>query len=243
MLTNHCPRWALPKEGDAFYRDLWLQENYLEALLIWLCWRWVMNTCIVLLRGVDCCPPVTWWFAIRSMHLVFIPVSATKLLKHLEFPKWWEHKGVWKWKSCPALCDPMNYTSPWNSLGQNTGVSSLSFLQGIFPTQGLNPGLPHCRRIFYQLSQKGSPTLTMPNVGLEPTTLGLRVPCSTNWTSWANVSIVVLIRWLLDSTWGWELVARGTNQVIRGLNILVQSPDFLGRGECWWWVNRQWPMI
>ena len=35
--------------------------------------------------------------------------------------------------------------SPWNSPGQNTGVGSLSLLQGIFPTQGSNPGLPHCR--------------------------------------------------------------------------------------------------
>ena len=37
-------------------------------------------------------------------------------------------------------------------------MGSLSLLQGIFPTQGLNPGLPHCRRILYQLSHKGSPT-------------------------------------------------------------------------------------
>ena len=44
-----------------------------------------------------------------------------------------------------------------NSLGQNTGVGSLSLLQGFFPTQGLNPGLPHCRRIVYQLSHMGSP--------------------------------------------------------------------------------------
>ena len=44
-----------------------------------------------------------------------------------------------------------------NSLGQNTGVGSLFLLQGIFPTQGSNPGLPHCRRILYQLSHKGSP--------------------------------------------------------------------------------------
>ena len=44
-----------------------------------------------------------------------------------------------------------------NSLGQNTGVGSLSLLQGIFPTQGSNPGLPHCRWILYQLSHKGSP--------------------------------------------------------------------------------------
>ena len=46
--------------------------------------------------------------------------------------------------------------SPWNSPGQNTEVDSLSLLQGIFPTQGLNPGLSHCRRIHYQLSHKGS---------------------------------------------------------------------------------------
>ena len=37
--------------------------------------------------------------------------------------------------------------SPWNSLGQNTGVGSLSLLQGILPTQGLNPSILHCRQI------------------------------------------------------------------------------------------------
>ena len=63
-------------------------------------------------------------------------------------------------QSCPTLCDPMDYTySPRNSPGQNTGVSSLSLLQEIFPTQGLNPGLPHCRRILYQLSHKQSPRI------------------------------------------------------------------------------------
>ena len=48
---------------------------------------------------------------------------------------------------------------PWNSPGQNTGVGNLSLLQGIFPTQGLNPGLPQYRRILYQLSHQGSPTV------------------------------------------------------------------------------------
>jgi len=47
--------------------------------------------------------------------------------------------------------------NPWNSPGQKIGVGRLSLLQGIFPTQGSNPGLPHCRCIFYQLSHKGSP--------------------------------------------------------------------------------------
>ena len=49
--------------------------------------------------------------------------------------------------------------SPQNSPGQNAGVGSLSFLQGIFPTQGSNPSLPHCRWILYQLSHQGSPKI------------------------------------------------------------------------------------
>ena len=52
---------------------------------------------------------------------------------------------------------PHGLDSPWNSPGQNTGAGSHSLLQSIFPTQGLNPGLPHCRQILYQLSHKGSP--------------------------------------------------------------------------------------
>ena len=44
-----------------------------------------------------------------------------------------------------------------NSPSQNTGVGRLSLLQGIFPTQGSNPGLLHCRQILYKLSDQGSP--------------------------------------------------------------------------------------
>ena len=56
---------------------------------------------------------------------------------------------------------PHGLFSPWNSPGQNTGVGSLSVLQGIFPTQGLNPGLLHCRQILYQLSYEGSPPISI----------------------------------------------------------------------------------
>ena len=52
---------------------------------------------------------------------------------------------------------PHGLYSAWNSPNQNTGVGSLFFLQGIFPTQGLNLGLPHCWQIFDQLNHKGSP--------------------------------------------------------------------------------------
>ena len=62
---------------------------------------------------------------------------------------------------------PHGLFSPCNSPVQNTGVNSLSLLQGIFPTQGLNPGLPYCRWILCQLSHKGSPNCNGYNEGLE----------------------------------------------------------------------------
>ena len=58
--------------------------------------------------------------------------------------------------SCKKFCERKQLYSPWNSPGQNNGVGSLSLLQGLCPTQGSNPGLPHCRQILYQLSHKGS---------------------------------------------------------------------------------------
>ena len=64
------------------------------------------------------------------------------------------HLAAW---SIPYCHYPMDYNySPWNSPGQNARVGSLSLLQGIFPTQGSNTGLPPCRQICYQLSHKGN---------------------------------------------------------------------------------------
>ena len=66
-----------------------------------------------------------------------------------------------KSESCSVVSDsfwPRGLYSPWNSPGQNTGVSH-SLLQGIFPTQGSNPVLPHCRWVLYQLSHQGSPRI------------------------------------------------------------------------------------
>ena len=50
---------------------------------------------------------------------------------------------------------PHGLYSPLNFPGQNTGMGIHSLFQGIFLTQGLNPGLPYCRRILYQLSHHG----------------------------------------------------------------------------------------
>ena len=63
-------------------------------------------------------------------------------------------------ESCSVMLNSLGLHelySPWNSPGQNSGVVSLSLLQGIFPTQGSNPDLPHCRQILYCLSHQGSP--------------------------------------------------------------------------------------
>ena len=83
-------------------------------------------------------------------------------------------------QSCPALCNPVDCSSPgssvlgivlsvtpwtvccppspWDFPGKNTGVGCHALLQGIFPTQGSNPGLLHCRQILYHLNYQGSPS-------------------------------------------------------------------------------------
>ena len=64
-----------------------------------------------------------------------------------------------KSESGSVVSDSVTLYSPWNSPGQNTGVGSLSLLQGIFLIWGSNPGLLHCGQILYQLSHEGSPRI------------------------------------------------------------------------------------
>ena len=78
---------------------------------------------------------------------------------------------VWVCESRSVMSNslrPHGLHSPWNSPSQNTAVDSPSLLQGIFPTQGSNPGLPHCRQILYQLSHKGSLSSSKASVSFPP---------------------------------------------------------------------------
>ena len=104
---------------------------------------------------------------------------------------------------------PHGLYSPWNSPGQNTGLGALSLLQGIFPTQGLKPGLLHCRRILHQLSHKGSPRIlewvAYPFFrGYSQARDRTRVSCIAGkfFTNWAMreacISILVLIPCFVD---------------------------------------------
>ena len=58
---------------------------------------------------------------------------------------------------CPSELELTRLLCPWDPPDRNTGVGSHSHLQGIFPTQGLNPGLLYYRQILYQLSHQRSP--------------------------------------------------------------------------------------
>ena len=96
------------------------------------------------------------WFWLRLLFCFIISHTAYfSLLPHAPHTKWSESHSI-----VSDSLRPHGLYSPWNSPGQNTGAGCLSLLQGIFPTQGLKPGLPHCGRIIYQLSHKGSLPLT-----------------------------------------------------------------------------------
>ena len=106
------------------------------------------------------CPSASWtsphrhpkrsscspWPELRSIDLIFIVCLVTQ--------------------SCPTLCNPMDCSPPGSSVhgdspGKNTGVGCHALLQGIFPTQGLNPALPHYRQIFLPSVPAGEPPFSL----------------------------------------------------------------------------------
>ena len=81
---------------------------------------------------------------------------------HCEYSGIYALESVMESESHSVVSDslqPHGLYSPWNSLGQNTGVGTLSLPHRIFLTQGSNPGLLNCRWILYQLSHQGSPRI------------------------------------------------------------------------------------
>ena len=115
---------------------------------------------------------ISFWNRIHVLHVYIMDIcisiasqNTPHTTDHIHLIVFCCHCYIWKWsesESLSVLSDslwPNGLYSPWNSPGQNTEVGSLPLFQGIFPTQGLNPGLSHCRQILYLLSHKGSPRI------------------------------------------------------------------------------------
>ena len=108
---------------------------------------------------------------------------------------------------------PHGLDSPWNSPGQNTGVGSLSLLQGIFPTQGSNLCPPHCRRILYQLSHQRSPfsKRNKGSLSVQVTTETLLVAqdktrtCKQKFEFWETASMSLTAPGADDFWWYWQM--------------------------------------
>jgi len=92
------------------------------------------------------------WLLFLQISVFFVPFSFSVILL-----KWWEVKVA---QSCLTFYELIDCSLPGSSVhgvlqAANTRVGSHSLLQGIFPAQGSNPGLPHCRQILYHLSHQG----------------------------------------------------------------------------------------
>ena len=114
-------------------------------------------------------------FLVSIMHVVIFEVCYLCCLPVVERLPKKGHQYLWIHivqglviLSCPTLGDPMDCSPPGSSVhgdspGKNIGVGCQvgchALLQGIFPTQGLNAGLPHCRRILNHLSHQESPRI------------------------------------------------------------------------------------
>ena len=99
------------------------------------CWKWVLMRN----RGVLSFLKLPHWhFSVGDLESVSRSVMSVSLR--------------------PCGLQPARLLCPWSSPGKNTGVGSHSLLQGIFPSQGLNRGLLHCRQILSHLSRQGSPS-------------------------------------------------------------------------------------
>ena len=138
-------------------------------------------------------------------------------------------------ESCSVMFNslqPHGLYRPWmNSLDQNTGVGSLSLLQGIFLAQGSNPGLLHCRQILYQLSHKGSPRI--PEWVTYPFSRGSSQP--RNWTGVSCIAGQFFTNWDIREAW-WHHNCP---------NIVLGNP--MDRGTCLpvtvYWVTKEWAWL
>ena len=128
----------------------------LDSLLFFF----LFSLCRNLLHGIFQSEPSQWQLLSSWSRVFALNTHSSRSLKTLCFQ---QACAVLAAQLCLTLCDPLDCrppsSCPWDSPSKNTGVGCLALLQGTFPTQGLNPGLPHRRWILYHLSHQGSPRI------------------------------------------------------------------------------------
>ena len=141
--------------------------------------------------------------------------------------------SVWKWKPLSRVRLFETPYSPWNSPGQNTGVGSLSLLQGIFPSQGSNPDLSRCRQILYQLSHKGS------HKQGEKTTLRIGEN-NSKWNNWQRINFQSI---QAAQTSQYHLKNNPVKKWEKDLNVRPETVKLLrGKQNTLWYKSRQDPL-
>ena len=154
---------------------------------------------------MDCSPPGSSIYGILQARILeWVAISFSRGSSQLR--NWTQASCVagrfftkWATREAPAkklLNHVQLFVTQWtiqfrNSPGQNTGVGNLSLLQGIFPTQGSNPGLPPCKWILYQLSHKGSPRIW--EWAAYPFSSGSSQP--RNWTRVSCIAVKFFTNW------------------------------------------------
>ena len=112
-------------------------------------WLWFSCVCPLMPSRSTYC--LTW--VSHTLDVGYLIMAAPAKRSSCSLP-WTMGISSWPPLESHGLCNP------WNSPHQNTGVGGLSLLQGVFPTQGWNLSLLHCRRTLYHLNHQGSPTFS-----------------------------------------------------------------------------------
>ena len=179
---EHWSRLWFPIPGGSFQSRDQTHVSFISCIGRWILHHWATwkpsSLCIL------CQIILSYWVA----NLLEDPISSI-------YAKWSESRSVVS-DSLP----PHWLYSSWNSLGQNTGVGSLFLLQKIFPTQGLNPDLQHCRSILYQLSHNGRPKT------LEWVTYSVssRSSWPRNWTGVSCIAGGFFTNWAISEAPHWS---------------------------------------
>ena len=119
------------------------------------------------------------WFKIGKEYVKAVYYYHSTYLTYIQSERQWKWKSlshVWLFETPCTIQSKESYRPEY-------WVHSVSLLQGIFPTQGLNPGLLHCRRILYQLIHKVSPRLYVITLFIS---LICRVYHAKFWTGWSS---------------------------------------------------------